>query len=399
MINFFRNILSHNQKGFSLPEIMIVLGILGGVSLMATNLIVDQNSNESYLKARIEIKNMMSFVQESIGDKKKCEGMLRGKLLAAENSSIPLPSLNVPGQTKEILKSNTEYKGFKIEGIELYTDQRINPVPSSNTEFELVPVRINVDFRIKSKSLFSNSDRIIKETIPLYVTMHSSQSSNRMFKDCEVVYTEKNDTAKEKFCKSISGVAQWDTTNKKCSFRNDRTCPPGHVLVKTLHDLKTMDCTPALGVMQLSDLFDTTSCKSTGTFRIINSSGKLKIDCTKVINCAGSWSPCDCATGMQTYTITTPASGGGLACPFANNQTQSCTRQYGWVETIYSGGYATCVSAPTSGPGACTSGNVGAHFVDTTCQLKDVTGVWTSVPNCQGPDCTEVDKFNLCKCI
>ncbi len=29
-------------------------------------------------------------------------------------------------------------------------------------------------------------------------------------------------------------------------------------------------------------------------------------------------------TGTQTYTITTPASGGGAACPFANGATQSC---------------------------------------------------------------------------
>ena len=40
------------------------------------------------------------------------------------------------------------------------------------------------------------------------------------------------------------------------------------------------------------------------------------------VNCVGSWSAC--TNGTQTYTITTPNSNGGTACPYTNGTTQSC---------------------------------------------------------------------------
>jgi hypothetical protein len=59
--------------------------------------------------------------------------------------------------------------------------------------------------------------------------------------------------------------------------------------------------------------------------------------CAAPVNCVGSWgdckqtSKCDCdadacwnTSGTQTYTITTPASGGGASCPAANGQARTC---------------------------------------------------------------------------
>ena len=40
------------------------------------------------------------------------------------------------------------------------------------------------------------------------------------------------------------------------------------------------------------------------------------------INCVGAWS--DCVNGSQTYTVTTPASGGGAACPAVDGATKTC---------------------------------------------------------------------------
>ncbi len=41
------------------------------------------------------------------------------------------------------------------------------------------------------------------------------------------------------------------------------------------------------------------------------------------VNGVGSWGPC--VMGSQTYTITTPSSGGGTACPATNGQVQACS--------------------------------------------------------------------------
>ncbi len=44
------------------------------------------------------------------------------------------------------------------------------------------------------------------------------------------------------------------------------------------------------------------------------------------VNCVGSWVGCNvtCGTGIDTYTITTPAANGGTACPTADGATKAC---------------------------------------------------------------------------
>jgi len=51
--------------------------------------------------------------------------------------------------------------------------------------------------------------------------------------------------------------------------------------------------------------------------------------CAQAVNCVGSWGACSatCGGGSQTYTITNPASGGGAACSYQSGQVQSCNTQ------------------------------------------------------------------------
>ncbi|MBU1977563.1 MAG: hypothetical protein KJ958_00165, partial [Gammaproteobacteria bacterium] len=54
------------------------------------------------------------------------------------------------------------------------------------------------------------------------------------------------------------------------------------------------------------------------------------IPCGTPVDCVGEWSECEgpCGTtGSQTFTITTPAENGGLACEFDNGETRSCSTE------------------------------------------------------------------------
>ena len=57
-------------------------------------------------------------------------------------------------------------------------------------------------------------------------------------------------------------------------------------------------------------------------------SGQVR-SCAQSVNCIGSWGACSatCGGGSQTYNITTQASGGGAACPYQSGQAQACNTQ------------------------------------------------------------------------
>ena len=299
------------QKGFSLPELSIAIGLLGGISLITMNVISDQKSNESFLKARTEINNAVSLVKASISDKENCRSMLSGKILATNNSIIDLTSLKVqvkssPGSSMEILKANTNYNGFKTDAIKLYTGARSGVIPSplptsltTNSLVELIQAKIDIDFRIKNKSMAkwtsSSSDRLITETIPLFLTV---LKVGRIVTDCEGVLSDTNNTAKEKFCKSLGTAATWNSTTLKCTL-NNQTCPTGQIMVK-MGNLGDMQCQDIKNHINLADLFSTQECTSTGSFRIINESGKLKIDCTSGTTPTSTPTPTPTATVSPT---------------------------------------------------------------------------------------------------
>lgn len=116
--------------------------------------------------------------------------------------------------------------------------------------------------------------------------------------------------------------------------------------------------------------------------------------CGVKTNCVGSWGPCNPATGLQTYNITTNASNGGDPCPVVAGTTQACpvncvgswgacagtpprktynvsvTAKNGGVDCSYLNG-ATDVAACGGGYSQCRS--VGCFIAGTKVQMADGT--------------------------
>jgi len=191
---------------------------------------------------------------------------------------IPPPvtsSTSSPDEMMEIIKPDTRYKDFKTESIEvLQQDTNAKDV-----------VDLQVKFRVRNRdarkwnpfNTSSDDDIIITEKIPLII----SKDSTNTITDCTAAVGESTAAAKEKFCKSLGVAASWDSTNKKCSFSSDAKCPSGKIL-KKMEGMKVV-CEDIKDHINLSELFDVSECSSTGSYRIIESNGKLKIDCNNAV--------------------------------------------------------------------------------------------------------------------
>ncbi len=178
-------------------------------------------------------------------------------------------------EVMEILKPNAKYKDFKTESIDvLQQDTNANNV-----------VDLQVKFRLKNRDASkwnpfdssSDDDIIITEKIPLII----SRDSSNTITDCTAAVSESSATAKEKFCLSLGAAASWDSTTKKCSFSSNAKCSEGKILKKM--EGMTVVCEDVKNHINLNELFDESTCSSTGSYRIIESNGRLKVDCNNSV--------------------------------------------------------------------------------------------------------------------
>ena len=115
-----------------------------------------------------------------------------------------------------------------------------------------------------------------------------------------------------------------------------------------------------------------------------NFSGVVCADSGPAVNCVGTWSDYGaCANGAKsrTYNVTTPASGGGTACPTSpesaacNGTTgDACTQASHCASNICDSGTSKCVAAPTFTLVTTTAGwDVNnAKIMDTEQDCKDI---------------------------
>jgi hypothetical protein len=263
-----------NAFGFSMPEILVALGLMGGISLVTMKIVEDQKGNEAFIRGNAEIEKTISLLKTTLNDPENCRSILAGSTLNATGTalgSLRIPLKTSPGQFKEILAANRKYSDFETQGISL-------AVPAGSPP-STAEVQINFRIRSRNLSLWGAStstgpgDRIISKTIPVIV----SQTGTTLT-DCGPVVSDTNATAKQKFCESLGGATTWNAPTQTCSY-NDMTCPFGQVLVR-LTSMGGAICEDIKNHIKLDDLFDTSPCVSTGKFRIIdNGSGKLRIDC------------------------------------------------------------------------------------------------------------------------
>jgi len=264
------------ERGFSLTELMVTVGILGGVALVTMRLFEDQTNKEALIRSKSEIQKTISLVKQSLSKPVNCRLNLNpyfmNQIQATGTIGLNIPNLKTyvsgTNSTKLLLGSAMNYNQFKTDTLKLFS------VPGEPNK-----VRLQLKFLHKKKSsdgAVTGNWSAVQES--LFYTV-STNSAGRIT-DCGEVVSAGNATAKEKFCKSLGSAAIWNASTGKCIF-SQMTCPFGHVVIR-LNTFGGVQCGPIRDHIKLDTLFDVSPCiNRSGRFSIIFNpvSRKLKVHC------------------------------------------------------------------------------------------------------------------------
>lgn len=267
-----------NQKGFSLPEVMIGLGLLGGISVVTMKMVENQVTNESKIKSLGEVSKTVSIIEGIIANPDLCKKMLGGKTRSSSpTAGTPLQELSYPvnGGTLKVLESKN-YGYFMLQNGDI---KLANQITSSGTFADLV-----IDFKVRKKttSIFGdNSDPsnfdIVSRRIPVAVKLNGSTVVS-----CGPMISEANNTARRIFCENLGGATLWDNSTNTCKLKTTLKCNSGFV-PKRMTSLGYVECIPIENTIKLESVFDTTpaTCTSGTNIRIEYDSAtkKMKIRC------------------------------------------------------------------------------------------------------------------------
>ena len=262
------------ERGFSLTELMVTVGILGGVALVTMRLFEDQTNKEALIRSKSEIQKTISLVKQSLSKPVNCRLNLNPytmpQIQATGTTGHPHPNLKTyvsSTSTKLLLGSGMNYNHFKTDNILLFS------VPGEPNK-----VRLQLKFLHKKKSsdgAVSGNWTSVSESLFYTVSINGLGRIT----DCGEVVSAANATAKEKFCKSLGSAAIWNASTGRCTFKQ-MTCPYGQVVMK-LNTFGGVQCGQIKDYINLHSLFDVSTCiNSSGKYRIVyNGFGKLKVEC------------------------------------------------------------------------------------------------------------------------
>lgn len=277
------------NKGFSLPEITVALGLVAGISLVTIKMMENQSNNELRIKFHAEVQKATGKIKAAMSDPEACRYMLKNKIIGtyaaptifgsgANDKLFARVKNHLAGTYSqiELIRPNTKYQGFKTGDIALRYPQ-VSNVPSVA---ELV-----ITYKMENKSLLfddrddTNDRRTVKQVIPLIV----KQSAN-IISDCGPAVSDTNEVAREKFCKSLGALAQWypavGATPSNCKFQEVK-CNYGFV-PEYQNSTGTINCVSIENQLDPNQLFDQTPCniQASKKFMIVaNGAGRLKVQC------------------------------------------------------------------------------------------------------------------------
>lgn len=293
------NTIIKNQKGFSLTEIMIAVGLMGGVSLVSMKLMDNQAGNERVLKSSAEVGKAVAMLQAAIANDASCKSLLQNTVptTGAGTAISPLRKLTRTGEYMEILSDNKNYGAFFLKPGD------IRFVHVSDNPAGTVTANLVITFRTRkagAKGNFTSDtgsaiDNTTVRTIP--VEYKPVSATNRAVVSCGPVLSEANEMARKKFCASLDpseteaqnniagvGFAYWN--GSRCIL-NSKDCPWGEV-PKEMTNLGNVQCVPletTIDAAALQQMFDTTTCRQSAgggmkPFTVtLGGDGRLKIQC------------------------------------------------------------------------------------------------------------------------
>lgn len=261
------------MAGFSMTEMMVGMGLLGGVSLVGMKLMQESATNDSYVRFKAEVSKAAAIIQTNMSDQNSCKTMLVGKTLNTAQPNLSMTN-RLGTATVVMLEHNKEYDGFQIPtgGIRLETS-RLDSPSSRVTD---VVITFQIRGRSFAKRVAGQNEQIVKR-IPIKTEL---QPDGVTIRSCGAVLADANIEAKKQLCDSLTaGAADW--TGTECRLRKV-SCPFGEVPFQ-LTSLGSMKCIPVDQKLDPTQLFDFApdGCSAPGaTIQLLpGADGKVKAVC------------------------------------------------------------------------------------------------------------------------
>lgn len=361
------------QKGFTLIEILVAVGISAGLALLAAKLISDQSLNQNFLRISSDIDKRHAVIQSSIKNTTVCNDTFSGIILPSTSTA----EINIPKIFKSSTSSGTGAEVViafpSTPGTQDYVIESMilrNPIAGSTYYDMRESVKeLVVTYEMKRKYF---GDVQVQKPINIFMTMDPGTGA---FRECGSVLADTKADSQKKMCDALGAVnAEWvefsdyataypwlsageistmQTTypNGKCKVK-DLRCPIGEAAIK-LDSLGGLVCHPVSSRLgDLSGKIDTApkDCVGANTFQIMEVGGKFTIVCS-VPPVGGCSTACDCPGMMDVCLAGTCV-----------NQASSCTSgEYAKGDSscrfLCSGGMWVCPAPGPMTPPVCGGGH------------------------------------------
>jgi prepilin-type N-terminal cleavage/methylation domain-containing protein len=191
------------KNGFSLVEILVVIGLMGAVSLVTLKMVETQQGAVKYTEVRLNEIELYRQIQLNLSMRSSCKetfvtrGPVGGVLVTAAgvnvNAIYQSPPTPIPAGYvgKKIVEAGKEYEGFKVSQLRLTSED-----PSTFGSLG------NATLEIYTERLFKGVPKTQKKKMGINVVT----SAAGLIEDCYV----DEDALMKSMCESLDGT--WDDT-------------------------------------------------------------------------------------------------------------------------------------------------------------------------------------------
>lgn len=280
-----RKILN-TQKGFSLVELLVGIGIAGGVALMGSQIMSEQLSHKKHLDDRSEIDKITQLVRYNLSDRSNCANNLAafppnlGHFSAAKKiANGGIIKVRPNGERHILVNVPSEHGAYSLENIEIVKNATNSNILDFVLSFNWGKRKFNNDNRENPDS----SAKIIKR-ISILASIDPGPdgvigTGNDDRWKCGEVLSDDKVALKRDLCTSLGGIAKWKNDIEQCQI-DEVKC--GHNEIPTMmSSMGSYRCRPTIELVKASDVIETASvpCPAGKTVSIVVENKKFKILC------------------------------------------------------------------------------------------------------------------------
>ena len=318
--------LFSSQLGFSIMELMVGVGIAGGIALVGSQLMSDHVSHKKHLEDKSEINRITQSVKYALADRESCSRNLN-TFSGSQTFTTPQNISSVVNSKGGVVVSAPSPQGsYSLESMSIIRNANNQKVLDFVLTFDWGKRKFNNDNRANP----ALASKIVKR-ISVFASFDPEVSTWR----CGEIMADDRDALKQELCEALGAVAVWDNDLDRCRIKEIK-CGPNQVPVM-MTSLGSYDCRPTMSTINPNDLINTNvvPCGEGATAQISVVGNRYTITCTGTPTSppppactpsswlVGPWDTCS-SGGTQTRSVICANTECGCTPP-APAASQTCT--------------------------------------------------------------------------